>query len=130
MSSYTRTTRTVKYGPGGQTTIIESTSGMDGYKGFKDVNGPGRDRSGSVYPEDGSSSRYSSGWKPKSDLRPSGPPMKLKGVTYAEIKAQCLAEGQLFEDPDFPAVDSSIFFSRSPPRPFVWLRPPVSSYYY
>ena len=34
--------------------------------------------------------------------------------------------GSLFEDADFPAVDKSIFFSRSLPKPFVWKRPHVS----
>ncbi|XP_046375985.1 calpain-B-like isoform X5 [Haliotis rufescens] len=42
---------------------------------------------------------------------------------YADIKAKCLQEGILFEDPEFPTVDSSIFFSRAPPRPFEWKRP-------
>uniref|UniRef100_A0A0B7AEW7 Calpain-3 n=1 Tax=Arion vulgaris TaxID=1028688 RepID=A0A0B7AEW7_9EUPU len=42
---------------------------------------------------------------------------------YDDIKAQCKQQGILFEDPEFPCVDSSIFFSRSPPRPFEWKRP-------
>ncbi len=74
-------------------------------------------------------SRYVKGWGSRKSYDkppPGGPPMQLEGKTYAEIKAQCLREGRLFEDPDFPAVDSSIFYSRSPPRPFVWKRPGVS----
>uniref|UniRef100_A0A2C9KC99 Calpain-B n=1 Tax=Biomphalaria glabrata TaxID=6526 RepID=A0A2C9KC99_BIOGL len=47
----------------------------------------------------------------------------LKFQNPDEIRAQCLREGILFEDPEFPCVDSSIFFSRSPPRPFEWKRP-------
>ncbi|XP_070181527.1 calpain-9-like isoform X4 [Littorina saxatilis] len=31
--------------------------------------------------------------------------------------------GKLFEDPEFPALNSSLYFSQTPPRPFVWLRP-------
>ncbi|XP_067682786.1 calpain-9-like isoform X2 [Haliotis asinina] len=42
---------------------------------------------------------------------------------YDDIKRKCLQEGILFEDPEFPTVDSSIFFSRAPPRPFEWKRP-------
>lgn len=47
------------------------------------------------------------------------------GVAYEDIKKHCLKQGVLFEDPDFPAVDSSMFFSKKPPRPFVWKRPKV-----
>ena len=45
---------------------------------------------------------------------------------YQKIKASFSAKGQLWEDPEFPAVDRSIFYSRSPPRPFEWKRPGVS----
>ncbi|XP_059154720.1 calpain-B-like isoform X2 [Physella acuta] len=47
----------------------------------------------------------------------------LKFQNADEIRAQCRQQGILFEDPEFPCVDSSIFFSRSPPRPFEWKRP-------
>jgi len=68
--------------------------------------------------------RYQRGWGTRKESKKrDGPPMKLEGKTYAEIKAQCLREGRLFEDPDFPAVDSSIFYSKAPPRPFEWKRP-------
>ncbi|XP_052766138.1 calpain-B-like isoform X6 [Mya arenaria] len=43
--------------------------------------------------------------------------------SYDEIVQKCKAEGCLFEDPEFPAENESIFFSRSPPRPFEWKRP-------
>ena len=75
-------------------------------------------------------SRYVKGWGSRKSYdkpAPGLPPMQLEGKTYAEIKAQCLREGRLFEDPDFPAIDSSIFYSRAPPRPFTWKRPGVSS---
>jgi len=45
------------------------------------------------------------------------------GVSYDDLKKHCLKQGVLFEDPDFQAVDESMFFSRKPPRPFVWKRP-------
>lgn len=44
-------------------------------------------------------------------------------IPYSDIKRHCLKEGVLFEDPDFPAVDDSLFFSKKPPRPFAWKRP-------
>ncbi|KAH9519564.1 hypothetical protein Btru_003017 [Bulinus truncatus] len=47
----------------------------------------------------------------------------LKLQKADEIRSQCIQQGILFEDPEFPCVDSSIFFSRSPPRPFEWKRP-------
>eukprot|EP00794_Sanderia_malayensis_P020617 gene20617-22652_t len=46
-----------------------------------------------------------------------------KNQVYADIKNKCLQEGTLFEDPEFPAVDTSLFFGRKPPKPFVWKRP-------
>ena len=49
-----------------------------------------------------------------------------KNQRYNDIKSKCLKDGTLFEDPLFPAVESSLFFSgKKPPRPFVWKRPKV-----
>ena len=49
-----------------------------------------------------------------------------KNQRYDEIKSKCLKDGTLFEDPEFPAIESSLFFSgKKPPRPFVWKRPKV-----
>ena len=45
---------------------------------------------------------------------------------YDDIREQCLREGKLWEDPDFPATDKSCFYSRRPPRAFAWKRPSVS----
>jgi len=45
------------------------------------------------------------------------------GESYAVRKKHCLKEGVLYEDPDFPAIDSSLFYSKKPPRPFQWKRP-------
>lgn len=47
----------------------------------------------------------------------------LHNQSYDDIKKKCLEEGILFEDPEFPAQDDSIFFSRAPNRPFEWKRP-------
>lgn len=48
------------------------------------------------------------------------------GKAYQELKQECLRKGVLFEDPDFPACNSSLFFSEEPPIPFIWKRPRVS----
>ncbi|XP_059691836.1 calpain-9 isoform X3 [Gavia stellata] len=45
------------------------------------------------------------------------------GKAYEELKQECLRRGVLFEDPDFPACNSSLFFSEKPPIPFIWKRP-------
>ncbi|CAB3360376.1 Hypothetical predicted protein [Cloeon dipterum] len=42
---------------------------------------------------------------------------------FQKLRDECLSSGTLFEDPEFPCTDSSIFFSRKPPRSFEWLRP-------
>ncbi|XP_009870041.1 PREDICTED: calpain-9 isoform X2 [Apaloderma vittatum] len=50
-------------------------------------------------------------------------PTHSSGQAYGELKQECLRRGILFEDPDFPACDSSLFFSEKPPVPFIWKRP-------
>ncbi|XP_074079141.1 calpain-9 [Macrotis lagotis] len=45
------------------------------------------------------------------------------GQTYEQLKQECLQKGILFEDGDFPANNTSLFFSERPPIPFVWKRP-------
>ncbi|NXD07625.1 CAN5 protein, partial [Nothocercus nigrocapillus] len=42
---------------------------------------------------------------------------------YEELKGQCIEHGQLFEDPEFPASDESLFYTRAPPRKVEWKRP-------
>jgi calpain len=42
---------------------------------------------------------------------------------YAELKAKLLINGSLFVDPDFPAVDTSMFYSPQKIPPIVWKRP-------
>ncbi|XP_026481913.1 calpain-A-like isoform X3 [Ctenocephalides felis] len=42
---------------------------------------------------------------------------------FYKLREQCLNSGTLFEDPDFPAEDSSLYFSKRPDRHFQWLRP-------
>ncbi|XP_063773622.1 calpain-9 [Pseudophryne corroboree] len=45
------------------------------------------------------------------------------GKTYEQLKQECLRNGTLFEDADFPANDASLFYSEKPNIPFVWKRP-------
>ncbi|XP_026525257.1 calpain-9 [Notechis scutatus] len=45
------------------------------------------------------------------------------GQTYQELKLECQQKGTLFEDCDFLANDSSLFYNDKPPIPFVWKRP-------
>lgn len=67
------------------------------------------------------------------DSKPRPPPLPKEarvthssGKGYQELKQECLRSGCLFEDPDFPANNASLFFSEKPPIPFLWKRPGVS----
>ncbi|KAK1117956.1 hypothetical protein K0M31_015621 [Melipona bicolor] len=42
---------------------------------------------------------------------------------FSKLKHECLSTGTLFEDPEFPADDSSLYFSRRPDRYIEWKRP-------
>ncbi|KAK0170184.1 hypothetical protein PV328_010777 [Microctonus aethiopoides] len=42
---------------------------------------------------------------------------------FNTLRQECLSRGELFEDPEFPAVDSSLFFSKRPDRYIEWKRP-------
>ncbi|KAG5888428.1 hypothetical protein JTB14_020203 [Gonioctena quinquepunctata] len=46
-----------------------------------------------------------------------------KSQDFYQLRDACLEEGRLFEDPEFPATDSSLFFSRRPDRNYEWRRP-------
>ncbi|CAH7043588.1 Capn9 [Phodopus roborovskii] len=45
------------------------------------------------------------------------------GQTFEELRQDCLESSILFEDADFPASNSSLFYSERPQVPFVWKRP-------
>ncbi|XP_031469523.1 calpain-9 isoform X3 [Phasianus colchicus] len=64
------------------------------------------------------------------DSKPRPPPLPQEarathssGKGYQELKQECLRSGCLFEDPDFPANNASLFFSEKPPIAFLWKRP-------
>lgn len=44
---------------------------------------------------------------------------------YERVRRQCLKRAELYEDPEFSATQSSVFYHQSPPYQFVWKRPKV-----
>ncbi|XP_063370426.1 calpain-B [Cydia amplana] len=42
---------------------------------------------------------------------------------FKDIRSRCLSEGRLFEDPEFPAIDRSLYYKERLDRPITWLRP-------
>lgn len=44
---------------------------------------------------------------------------------YDRIRRACLKRGELWEDPDFPATQASVFYHQTPPFQFTWKRPKV-----
>ncbi|PAA62468.1 hypothetical protein BOX15_Mlig002403g1, partial [Macrostomum lignano] len=42
---------------------------------------------------------------------------------YRSIVESCLRQRILYEDPEFPATNASLFFSQRPPYPISWMRP-------
>ncbi|XP_065943520.1 calpain-B isoform X7 [Magallana gigas] len=138
----TKTTRTVRtfYSDGRGPPKVETktfTYGGDGgssVNGGINIQGGGgrfRIRMGGGGEDGGDQPSYSApafSQRPQVIGRPSRKDKKdpFSGVinqSYDEIKKRCQEEGCLFEDPEFDAEDSSIFFSRAPPRPFEWKRP-------
>lgn len=45
---------------------------------------------------------------------------------FYKLRDYHLETGTLFEDPEFPPVNSSLFYSETPSRNYEWLRPRVS----
>ncbi|XP_060807964.1 calpain-B isoform X6 [Amyelois transitella] len=42
---------------------------------------------------------------------------------FKDIRSRCLSDGRLFEDPEFPAIDRSLYYKEPLDRPLTWLRP-------
>ncbi|XP_062992554.1 calpain-5-like [Elgaria multicarinata webbii] len=53
---------------------------------------------------------------------PSGP-KPFRGQRYQRLKRSCLQAQHLFEDPEFPATNASLFYHRDPPDGVSWKRP-------
>uniref|UniRef100_A0A3B4U4V2 Calpain 6 n=1 Tax=Seriola dumerili TaxID=41447 RepID=A0A3B4U4V2_SERDU len=49
-----------------------------------------------------------------------------KNQHYADLRRNCIQDKKLFEDPEFPATNASLYFQRSPPGTVEWKRPGVS----
>ena len=50
---------------------------------------------------------------------------RVMSSEFERLRESCLKKGELFEDSDFPAVQTSIFYHQKPPFSFVWKRPKV-----
>ncbi|KAJ8405230.1 hypothetical protein AAFF_G00322210 [Aldrovandia affinis] len=48
---------------------------------------------------------------------------RVKFPRYSDLKQECVEEKKLFEDPEFPATDKSLFFQTSSPGRVQWKRP-------
>jgi len=48
-----------------------------------------------------------------------------KGQKYAELKKDAIASGRPFEDPEFPAADSSLVYTKGKAKNVEWKRPKV-----
>lgn len=55
------------------------------------------------------------------------PIIKVKEKTYEELHKKCLEKNILYEDPDFPPNETSLFYSQKVPIKFEWKRPRVSN---
>ena len=54
----------------------------------------------------------------------------IDGQGYEHLKAQCLEDGQLWEDPEFPATDASLYYENCPVEGEIeWKRPKVSMHF-
>ncbi|KAK2532289.1 Capn3 [Columba guinea] len=51
------------------------------------------------------------------------PIIRVKEKTYEELHKKCLEKNILYEDPDFPPNESSLFYSQKIPIKFEWKRP-------
>ena len=49
-----------------------------------------------------------------------------KNQDFKSLKDEWKSNGRLFEDPEFPAANSSLYFSKQPPFTAEWKRPKVS----
>ncbi|TKR77528.1 hypothetical protein L596_018482 [Steinernema carpocapsae] len=62
---------------------------------------------------------------PSPGPRPQPPSKRRKeeALDFYNERDRCLQEKKLFEDPEFPAEDSSLYYSKRPPKRVTWMRP-------
>ena len=53
--------------------------------------------------------------------------INMSAIDYEAIVHHCVKTGELWEDPEFPAVQASVFYHQTPPFSFQWKRPHVSN---
>ena len=68
--------------------------------------------------------------KYRRDIHPFVPPVPTPGATrfglnFNQERGRCLQSKMLFEDPEFPACDRSLYFKTPPDHPVEWMRPGV-----
>eukprot|EP00064_Thunnus_orientalis_P010941 superscaffoldBa00001530_g10970 len=49
--------------------------------------------------------------------------LPYKNQHYADLKRDCIKDKKLFEDPEFPATNASLYFRKPPPGTVQWKRP-------
>ena len=52
-------------------------------------------------------------------------PDSFKGQKYGSLRKACIKRGELFQDPEFPANNKSLFFSKQD-KDIEWRRPKVN----
>lgn len=58
-------------------------------------------------------------------MAPIAPVRRFKNQNYHALKKECLEQRKVFEDPEFPASDASLFYSSPPLGKIEWRRPKV-----
>ena len=51
------------------------------------------------------------------------------GQDFYQLREELCSQGRLFEDPKFPAINASLFFSKPPAKRIEWKRPYVTYYF-
>lgn len=70
--------------------------------------------------------RYQSGWKDnQQETKIKTRAAQVAAQSFEEIRDKCLADGVLWQDPDFPPVNQSVYYSTQLPQSFQWKRPSV-----
>lgn len=68
--------------------------------------------------------RYSKGWRdPEQDSKVKTRVARVQTQKFNELRQESLSRGLLFEDKDFNAVDTSVYYSQTLPHSFKWMRP-------
>ena len=105
--------------------FTSSSSGGGGVSSFSTSSGGGVSSFSSSSGGGVSFQRYHTGWQSREQERMPTRVARITKQHYSDIRAECLEQGGLFEDPDFPATNRSIYYSYDPGVQFKWMRPTV-----